>query len=88
MVTNFLLLGLIVGLIPMILGRAVGSKFKLLDTLPFFAMFAFMIFIICMSLTAESNNSIITDVDLFEFVRLILVGALSSCWFLVFIILL
>lgn len=78
METNFLLLGLIVGLIPMILGRAVGSKFKLLNTLPFFVMFAFMIFIICMSLTTESNNSIITDVNLFEFIRLILVGALAS----------
>ena len=77
METNFLLLGLIVGLIPMILGRAVGSKFKLLNTLPFFAMFVFMIFIICMSLTAESNN-IITDVNLFEFARLILVGALAA----------
>ena len=78
METNFLLLGLIVGLIPMILGRAVGSNFKLLNTLPFFAMFAFMIFIICMSLTAESNNSIITGVNLFEFVRLVLVGALAA----------
>ncbi len=78
METNFLLLGLIVGLIPMILGRAVGSKLRVLNTVPFFVMFAFMIFIICMSLTAESNNSIITDVTLFEFVRLILVGALAS----------
>lgn len=78
METNFLLLGLIVGLIPMILSRAVGSKIKVLNTLPFFAMFAFMIFIICMSLTAGSNSSIITDVDMFEFVKLIFVGALSS----------
>ena len=78
METNFLLLGLIVGLIPMILSRAVGSKIKVLNTLPFFAMFAFMIFIICMSLTAGSNSSIITDVNMFEFVKLIFVGALSS----------
>lgn len=78
METNFLLLGLIVGLIPMILGRAVGSKLKLLNTLPFFAMFAFMIFIICMSLTVGANSSIITDVNMFEFVKLIFVGALSS----------
>lgn len=76
METNFLLLGLIVGLIPMILGRAVGSKVKLLNTLPFFAMFAFMIFIICMSLTAE--YSIITDVNLFEFIKLMFVGMLAS----------
>ena len=48
METNFLLLGLIIGLIPMILNRAFGnSKINIIDTLPFFVMFAFMIFIIC-----------------------------------------
>lgn len=78
METNFLLLGLIVGLIPMILGRAVGSKIKLLNTLPFFVMFTFMILIVCMSLTSESSDSIITDVNLFEFVKLIFIGMLAS----------
>ena len=78
METNFLLLGLIVGLIPMILGRAVGDGFKIFNTIPFFITFAFMIAVVCLSLTVGADANIIKNITVFDFFRLMFVGALAS----------
>ena len=78
METNFLLLGLIVGLIPMILGRAVDGGFKIFNTIPFFITFAFMIAVVCLSLTVGADANIIKNITVFDFFRLMFVGALAS----------
>ena len=78
METNFLLLGLIVGLVPMLLARAIGDGFKILNTVPFFLMFAAMIVIVCLSLTSGTDGDIIKNITVFEFFKLVFVGALAS----------
>ncbi len=78
METDFFLLGLVLGLTPMLLTRAVGSKFKLSNTISLFLMLIFMFAIVYFSIIKGTGTETIESFSLFTFFKFMAVGCLSS----------
>lgn len=81
--TNCALLGLIVGLIPMILKKSVNEKFYFKNFLAFVFTFSFMLIVNLLSIKNDlngtiSNGNILTSLNLMQFLKFTVVGAFSA----------
>lgn len=81
--TNFALLGLIVGLVPMIFKRSTDGKFKYRNFSAFILTFVFMMIINYISLMNDLNSNVVsgvilTKLNMTQFLKFFTVGALSA----------
>lgn len=78
MAVNFLFLGLVVGIIPMLTKRATAGKFKVANVVPFVITFAIMIVLAFVSMSSDSNAALITSMDVGTFFRFMVIGFLAA----------
>lgn len=81
--TNCALLGLILGLVPMILKKSISNRFKFGNFLFFIVTLFFMLIINYISITNNldvnvSNNVIINNLNFLQLIKFTMVGALSA----------
>lgn len=76
MATNLFFVGVIVGSIPMIFGKAVEGGFKIRNLIPFAVTFAMMIVMIFLS--PEGETVIVRTLDVFMFIKLLVFSAIAA----------
>lgn len=81
--TNFFLMGLIAGILPRIFKNSIVGKLKIVNLLVFLVTLGFMMFILFFSIRNDAANSIVsfqilTSLNLVQFFKFVLVGALAS----------
>ncbi|WOC32549.1 MULTISPECIES: DUF368 domain-containing protein [Caproicibacterium] len=76
MQVNFLFIGLVTGIIPMLLRRARAGCVRPAATVPFFVMLAVMILLACFY--AVTNSGVILTMDFGTFIRFAAVGFLAA----------
>ena len=78
MAVNFFFLGLVIGIIPMLLRRALETPFKGVSLVGFVAMFGVMVLLAVVSSQSGASTGAIEQLDLLLAVRLCLVGVLAA----------
>lgn len=78
MAVNFLFLGLVIGIIPMLTKRATAGKFKILNMIPFVITFVIMILLAFFSMSSGSDTALITAMDVGTFFRFMVIGFLAA----------
>lgn len=78
MAVNFFFLGLVIGIIPMLLRRALETSFKAVNLLGFVVMFGVMVLLAVVSSQSGKSTGVIQQLDFLLAVRLCLVGALAA----------
>ena len=76
MATNLFFIGVIVGSIPMIFGKAVEGGFKIRNLIPFVVTFAMMIGM--MFLSPEGEQVIARSLDVLTFIKLLVFSAIAA----------
>jgi len=76
MATNFFFIGVIVGSIPMLLKKSVEGGFCAWNLIPFVVTFGIMI--VMAFLTPEGTSTVIRELDVFVFIKLMLYAALAA----------
>lgn len=76
MQVNFLFIGLVCGIIPMLFRHAKADGIKPAQTLPFFIMFALMVLMACFYFVTDT--SLIISMDAGTFIRFMLIGFLAA----------
>lgn len=76
MATNFFFIGVIVGSIPMLLKKSVTGGFCAWNLIPFAVTFAIML--VMAFLTPEGTSTVIRELDVFVFIKLMLYAALAA----------
>lgn len=78
MAVNFFFLGLVIGIIPMLLRKALETPFKGVSLLGFVVMFGVMVLLAVVSSQSGESAGVIEQIDFPLAVRLCLVGALAA----------
>ena len=76
---NFLFLGLILGIIPMLLRKATTTKVQLINIIPLIVMLTIMLCLTWISFRSGTiSNTVITVMNIYTFGRFLLVGFLAA----------
>lgn len=79
MQVNFLFLGLVLGIVPMLLRRATATKTRLAHAAPMFVMLAIMLLLTWLSFSSGViSNEVLTEMDAGVFFRFLIVGFLAA----------
>lgn len=76
MQVNFLFLGLILGILPMLFRKATEKKVRPAHVVPFFVTLAVMVVLACFYFTTDT--SVVTQMDALQFLRFMAVGFLAA----------
>ena len=78
MAVNFLFLGLIIGILPMLFKKATSGKFKPINIIPFFITLTIMVILAITSIIHTNNQTIITTMSFPIFLRFLIIGFLAA----------